>query len=280
MGFSGFEGRHYSLFESLTGDFAEAASVQALLTALAFKYAADGTVTHADIPDDPTTESERRQFVFAAAMGVQTCSVRQDTTNRLMTKVLAATKKTRPSRRYPGYVRVKLADYCRALVHTIEDDAADVIDSLGLRETIELLKVRLEDPEHYAASGKLTAGILKEVGARSPMTLSGTEFNRAAEDYYRETLRRRHLAEGIDALLHDLQEIDRDEPRDREYRRTATTIIGATSACDFAASLQDGLLNETLDEAALAQAIRLTLLAIRRDRDRAESGTVGASSRR
>ena len=38
MGFSGFEGRYYSLFESLLDDMGEAASLQAFLTALAFKY--------------------------------------------------------------------------------------------------------------------------------------------------------------------------------------------------------------------------------------------------
>jgi hypothetical protein len=278
MGFSGFEGRHYSLFESLNGDFAEAAGVQALLTALAFKYVADGTVTHADIPDDPTTESERRQFVFAAAMGVQACSVRQDTANRLMTKILGATKKTRPSRRYPGYVRVKLADYRRALVHTIEEDAADVVESLGLRETLDLLRLRLDDPQHYAASGKLTAGILGEVGATSPMKLSGTEFNLAAEDYYRETLRKRHLDEALQSLLDDLRDIDGDQPRDHRYRRIASQIIGTERARDFLDARKADLVAESLDEATLAQCIRLTLLAIQRDRDLVAAGVAGPSS--
>ena len=38
MGFSGFEGRHYSLFESIMDDMGEAANLQTLVTALAFKY--------------------------------------------------------------------------------------------------------------------------------------------------------------------------------------------------------------------------------------------------
>jgi hypothetical protein len=234
---------------------------------LAFKYVADGTVTHADIPDDPTTESERRQFVFAAAMGVQACSVRQHTANRLMTKLLAATKKTRPSRRYPGYVRVKLADYCRALLRTIEDDAGDLIESLGLRETLDLLRLRLDDPQHYAASGKLTAGILGEVGATSPMKLSGSEFNLAAEDYYRETLRKRHMDEALRSLLDDLRDIDGDHPRDHRYRRIASQIIGTERARDFLDARKADLMAESLDEGTLAQCIRLTLLAVQRDRD-------------
>jgi len=278
MGFSGFEGRHYSLFESLTHDFAEAASLQALLTALAFKYVAEGTITHEDIPDDPTTESERRQFLFAAAMGVQTCSVRQDTANRFLMKILAKTTKSRPSRRYTGYLRVKLRDYCQALLTTMEEDAADLIEALDLRDTMSLLRLRLTDPVQYAASGKLTTGILKEVGTGSPMNLSGDEFNLAAEDYYRETLRKRHLNEALTSLLEDLREIDRDQPKDHPYRRTATTLIGPQSAGDFLDSRNDGLLGETLDEATLAQYIRLTLLAVQRDRTLMESNETIASS--
>jgi hypothetical protein len=279
MGFSGFEGRHYSLFDSLTDDFAEAAGMQALLTALAFQYVADGTVTHDDIPDDPTTESERRQMLFAAAMGVQTCSVRQDNPNRFLMKILATTKKSRPSRRYQGYLRVKLPDYCRALIRTIEEDAAHLIDAFQLQDTMRRLRLRVEEPAQYAASGKLTAGILKEVGAGSPMDLSGDEFNRAAETYYRETLRTRHLNEALDALLEDLRAIDRDHPRDHRYREIATAIIGTQRAGDFVESLKDGLLRETLDEGALARCIHLTVLMVQRDRDLAAPGASAAWAR-
>src|SRR5208283_411825 len=59
MGFTGFEGRHYSLFESLMDDMGQAASLQTLITALAYKYILTGEVTHASIPDTPTIESER-----------------------------------------------------------------------------------------------------------------------------------------------------------------------------------------------------------------------------
>ena len=64
-GFSGFEGRHYSLFADLGAGLARAVNLQALVTALAYRWAINGTITHAEIPDDPHTESERRQIFFA-----------------------------------------------------------------------------------------------------------------------------------------------------------------------------------------------------------------------
>src|SRR5262245_49025640 len=66
MGFTGFEGRHYSLFESLTEDLARAVDLQTLLTALALKYQVEGKITHREIPDSPFIESERRQSFFVA----------------------------------------------------------------------------------------------------------------------------------------------------------------------------------------------------------------------
>jgi hypothetical protein len=42
IGFSGFEGRQFSLFDSFVDDMGEAASLQALVTALAYRYLADG----------------------------------------------------------------------------------------------------------------------------------------------------------------------------------------------------------------------------------------------
>jgi len=48
---------------------ARAVGLQNLLSALAFKYIAEESVTHAHIPDDPFVESERRQIIFGQAVG-------------------------------------------------------------------------------------------------------------------------------------------------------------------------------------------------------------------
>ena len=270
MGYSGFEGRYYSLFDSLLEDFAEAASLQALLTGLAFKYIARGTVRHADIPDDPSTESERRQPAFAAAIGVQTCNVRHDGPNRYLRRILARTKKTRPSRRYAGYLRVRLPDYCLALVETIEEDAADLVEAFGLQEMLRRLRERLADPDQHSASGKLIAGILREAGARSHMALSGQEFNLAAEQYYRATLRVRHLSEAWGLLQEDYREIEASQrSHDRVYGRLAAGILKRRSPADFLASARPGLLEEVLDETTLRRCIWLTLLTVARDMEAA-----------
>jgi hypothetical protein len=195
LGFSGFEGRHYSLFENLEDDMGGAAGLQTLVTALAFKYLAEGKLSHAHIPDDPSVESERRQIFFGAAIGVPTFYVWKNSGNQFLKKILLRTRDVRQSRRYPGYLRVRNREYCRALVRILLEDGAELIEAQNLTGSMEELIMRLENPERHSTTGKLTRGILDMVNAKSPMALSAREFNQGAEKYYREGLRQRHMVE-------------------------------------------------------------------------------------
>ena len=200
MGFTGFEGRHYSLFESLNDDLGGAAGLQSLTTALAFKYMATGQLSHAHIPDDPVIESERRQIFFGLAVGIPTFYVQRNTGNRFLLKILRRTRNIRASNRYPGYWRVRNRDYCLALLDLLAEDGADLIEAAGLENLMADLKLRLTRPEEYSTSGKLTRGILNQLGARSPLKVKAEEFNRAAELYYRNDLSKQHLCEALSFL--------------------------------------------------------------------------------
>ncbi len=267
MGFSGFEGRHYSLFWNHMDDFADAAGLQALLTGLAIHYIATGVVSHADIPDDPLTESERRQCLFASAIGVGTENVRETGPNRLLTRILSKTQKTRASRRYAGQLRVRCEDYRLALLATLEEDAAGLIESFHLQDCLSHLRERLVDSEQRSTAGKLTRGIVNSVGAGSPFKLSGEEFAQAAEGYYRKQLRTQYLREALDCVREDLQAIDRGESEpNRQYRGFATALIGSRSAADMLAQAQPELLQETADTDTLQRCLGLCIVSIARAR--------------
>ncbi len=181
MGFSGFEGRHYSLFDSFTEDMGQAVNLQNLIYLLAFKYIATGQISHESIPDDPFIESERRQIVFGSAIGIPTFFVRRNTGNVLLKRIMEKTQRIRSSHRYSGYTRIHNNEYRLALLDVIRNDAADLIEMLDLKELIRDLESRINDPEQYAASGKLTRGILRSVNARSPMALRADTFNQATD---------------------------------------------------------------------------------------------------
>jgi len=171
MGFSGFEGRYYSLFYSFDKDMRYAVELQNLIYLLAFKYIAAGQIGHEHIPDDPFVESERRQIVFGTAIGIPTFFVCLDTGNALMKHIMERTHGVRRSRRYPGYLRVYNLEYRKALGRILRDDASDLIEVLGAGDILEDLKNRLETPEFYSAFGKLTSGILGEAGVSSPVAV-------------------------------------------------------------------------------------------------------------
>ncbi|HEY4743848.1 MAG TPA: hypothetical protein VIH45_04260 [Desulfuromonadaceae bacterium] len=261
MGFSGFEGRHYSLFASFDEDMGRAADLQTLITALAYKYMALG-VTHGHIPDAPSMESERRQAFFGAAVGIPTFFVRKDTTNAFLEKIIRKTRGVRSSRRYPGYLRVQHHEYRRALVEVIREDAADLIELMGLHETINDLEQRLAEPGRSAA-GRLTAGILHEVNASSPMAAGAREFNSGAERYYRGTLRQRHMAEAFGFLADQCRLLDRaagelDEPLRKALRFT----LQGQEAGSFLDTVRQDVLQERADLPTLRRLMNLVLLTV------------------
>ena len=222
-------------------------------------------MNHEDIPDDPLTESERRQCLFASAIGVGTVNVREAGPNRLLTRILGKTQKTRASRRYAGHLRVRCDDYRFALVATLEEDAAELIEAFQLKDCLGHLRERLLDSEQRSTAAKLTQGILNSVGAGSPFDLSGEEFAQAAEGYYRRQLRRQYVREALECVQEDLQAIDQAESeRDRQYRGLATAMIGSRSAADVFAQAQPDLLQETADAETLHRCLGLCFVAIAR----------------
>jgi hypothetical protein len=266
IGFSGFEGRHYSQFDSLEQDLGRAADLQMLVNALAFKYLAQGNLSHAEIPDDPSLESERRQIFFASAIGIPTFFVKKNSENRFLMRIISKTREVRGSSRYPGYVRVKVNEYRLALLEVLREDAGDLIEMMGLAETVADLRRRLTEPELYSAAGKLTRGILNEVNAKAPMKVNADDFNQGAESYYRGSLRRRHMEEGLGFLREDFRELDLSAARGDAATRSALHAVGVEWGAEaHLDAVGADLLADRLEGEGLKRLINLTLLSIARD---------------
>ena len=274
IGYSGFEGRHYSLAESLLSDLDRAIRLQSLLTALAYKYILQASVRHQDIPDTPGIESERRQIFFGTAIGIPTFFIQKNSPNRFIQKILQAVKKTRLSRRYPGYIRVHNLEYRKALVEIIREDAADLIEILDMQNTMLDLHQRLSDPQRYSAAAKLTAGILAKAGAKSPLSLSGPEFNSMAEKFYREELKNRQIEEGFRMLQKDLAKLDSWESwRSGKYNQALWRILNGVGAEDFARCRKNDILNGQAAVEDLKTLIHLMLLTIHQNMASASATT-------
>jgi hypothetical protein len=260
LGFSGFEGRHYSQFESIQDDLGYATSLQVLLSALAFHYIFREGIRHTDIPDTPKIESERRQIFFGAAIGIPTVFIHRQSRNRFLQRLLKDVRDTRFSHRYPGYVRVKIDEYQKSLVRTIRRDAPELIERFQARACLDDLEARLASPRDGAA-GRLTRGILNQAGAQSPMQLSADDFNQAAEQYYRETLRRKQMEEGLDLMEKNLAAIDTPKAwRQGRYNRPMYQLLKGKNASEFLARHRQALLFEMASEETLVILIRLFIL--------------------
>ena len=203
MGFSGFEARQYSLLPRFAEDMGMAVTLQSLLSAFAYRCITSGRFAHADIPDDPTLESERRQVVFDCAIGLPTFFVHESSRNQFLKAVLAHIQGIRPSHRYPGYHRVTTDEYRCGLLRFLRAEAPDLVEMMEATEVLDDLEHRLRNPSDRA-SHSLVRGILSEVGAGDPLKVEARTFNLAAERYYRGALRRQQLAEALVLLQEEL----------------------------------------------------------------------------
>jgi hypothetical protein len=230
MGFTGFEGRHYSLFASLHGDLGPATDLQALITAYAYRCMARGEVLHAHIPDDPDTESERRQMFFAAAIGLPVFYVKRTTRNLFLRRVLAQTPRTRPSKRHAGYFKVYMDDYRGALLRVLAEDGALAESGAA---TLADLGARLAAPSERGVAGRLTRAILADLGAKNPMDVDAATFNQAAERHYRGRLRRQYLEEGLESAGQSIRRMARHKVHDSALRRALAALTGGRDAQEF-----------------------------------------------
>lgn len=259
-GYSGFEGRCYSLFPSYD-DLRQATNLQALITALAYRYIAAGRATHADIPDRPFVESERRQIVFGAAIGIPTFFVESQGRNRFLLRLLEGAKGVRRSHRYPGRLRVEQREYQRLLLKTLRNDAQDIAEAMGVTDTLSDLERRLENPKEHAASEVLTRDILAAAGAKNPLSLDADEFNLAAERYYRRDLLQRHMSEGLDALDEAIVRVEKIAVLSPHVRETLQMALGPRSARHFLESVREDLLQGSLPSKQL-QRVAWLMLAV------------------
>jgi hypothetical protein len=263
MGFSGFEARHYSLFESLGNDLGNATNLQNLLYLLAFKYIARGDVTHSHIPDDPFVESERRQILFGTAIGIPTFFIRHDTANAFIKKIIMKTARVRPSARYPGYLRVYNTEYRRTLMEIISEDAADLIELLNMNNTISDLVERLDNPEEQSTLGRLKAAILRKAGVNSPFKMKSNDFNKTAEHFYREDLRKLHMKEAFRFLEEDVRNIDLiSGERKQSIRKALHTFLKERTPLEYLRGVQRDVQEERVSLDSMRQLIFLLLITI------------------
>ena len=257
MGFSGFEGRYYSLFPGFQRDMAPAGDLQQLLLMVAYELALDGTIKAEDIPDDPTSESERRQPFFYAAAGLPAFYVLKKSRNELLKQILPHCKRTRSSWRHPEYLRVNIRDYRDALVRWLETNARDTIDHAEAKLTMMELRFRLADKE-LQAQQRTIGGVMEGAGGSDPMALRAREFNRIAEQYYRETLRRANLREACEHLREDVVELAKNDHPDLG----ALVRFGARvqDPVRFLDSIGERLVEDELTAQEVATVLNLLLL--------------------
>jgi hypothetical protein len=130
---------------------------------------------------------------------------------------------------------------------------------MGLADTVTDLKRRLDEPHQYSALGRLTRGILQEARIDSSLALPADEFNRAAERYYRDHLRIKHIQEGFRFLEEDLRRMVFCKAEGGEVIRS---LLGDQTLSDFLAAGRAQLVRRKASTDYLPTLIDLLLTSI------------------
>ncbi len=241
---------------------APAIDLQQLLLAASYQLALEGASVHEDIPDDPTSESERRQPLFFRAAGLPAFYVhkRIAVMNCCAASCVTA-KNTRSSWRHADYLRVSLSDYCHALLAFLEETATGIIEDFDANLLLGDLRWRLAD-KRMRASERMVSEIVNSCGEQDAMRTNAAEFNRAAEKYYRDDLRQAQLREALHYLREDVAQapIGAEE----ELRTLIRCGVRVQDPLRFLESIGDRMLREELSAGGTGIAAESAAGAFRR----------------
>lgn len=266
MGYNGFEHRYYSTFENIQEDMGQATDFQNLITAMAYQYILKEKINHAMIPDTPESESERRQIFFCSAINLPTFYVKTKTRNFFLKKILSRISKTRMSRRYSGYTRVRMMDYKIALIDILKQDGQNLIQSFRMKGLISDLETRIRYPETCSTSGKLVTGIMQAEKNKKPLKLRGEIFNKRAEKYYVNDLRKKQTMEGFNVLVNEFSQMELwANFREPAYKKAIKSIIKDQDLDKFLSEIKDHLKENSLSQKNLKKMIFLIILYVNKE---------------
>jgi len=101
------------------------------------------------------------------------------------------------------------------------------------------------------------------------MRVPADEFNRGAERYYRNGLRRRHIVEGLAIFEEDFLALDLAAARGDELERCVLGTSAPSGAAPFLTQVREDVVAERLDLERITKLLNLALLTV--NRDQAES---------
>ncbi len=104
-------------------------------------------------------------------------------------------KKTRPSRRHPGTSAFRFATIAVRCLTYLQQTAGDLVEAMNMQATCSPISPRAAMTSSSRPAVAACCAACSAVRGKNAMHVEAREFNRMAEEFYREGLRRQHLRE-------------------------------------------------------------------------------------
>ena len=139
----------------------------------------------------------------------------------------------------------------------LEQHGGETVEQANAKLNLVELRFRMADKSQQAHQRTVDA-IVAEDGGGNPMGLRAREFNRMAEEHYRETVRRDNLREAFEQLREDSQALAK-----REHPDLSAMVRFGVRVQDpvrFLDSIAQRLVSDELTAQEVATVINLLLL--------------------
>jgi len=154
----------------------------------------------------------------------------------------------------------------------VRKSCPELVEHFGLLDILDDLDHRIKYPGNRAVD-RLTGGILKGTGARSPMQLDADEFNLAAEKYYRTSLRLQHVDEAFTILREAIEHVDELQSDNSFYRNVLQTTIGDANLVSFWLEARERFSHDRFDALTLDKLMKILLLIVHLHRQAKKQAT-------
>jgi hypothetical protein len=158
-------------------------------------------------------------------------------------------------------VRVELSEYRKALFETLLNNGAPLIEMFGIDDTMKDMWSRLNDFDEHSVYSRLMKGIIKDKQKTSPLAINSDEFNYAAEGYYRNDLKKRHMQQALLCFGDDLRMIDKSILSVNDViSKTLRFVLQDQSATQLLNNVMDDVVEERINLENLIALIHLVLV--------------------
>jgi hypothetical protein len=111
----------------------------------------------------------------------------------------------------------------------------------------------------------MTKSVMENFKKKSPIDINAKDFNESMEDYYRHTLRLKHLKEAWNEVIQEFKKLELISFRDRKIKKAVLSVLKNESPYEFLEKRKKNFFENSLTQFEISKLISLMLIVLSTD---------------